>query len=195
MKMRIGISLMAITLAIASGSQTGDLEVTVLDSFGNVIASEVSARLYGEDGYSSRVKGSRSLVWRRVPVGAYTLEVVCSGFRLFSRRVRISGPAQVVTVGLKVASIGDPVSKGLTISGRVEPCPASGAFWVKLFGIFIDDVFQAKVPNNCSFRIEDVSGGSYVGILIEGDTVIDTRTFIVTTESQPVTFTARGVMR
>jgi hypothetical protein len=175
-------------MSAASAVDRTNLRIQVVDAFGTAVRSGLRASLYAESGLVAEGTGGTPLVLNNVPYGRYRLETTGSGFRVNSTRIKLSQPGQEVTVGLVLEKVGDPEPQGLTLTGRVARCSHRSPMWVKLIGLFTDEIVQASLGPDCTFRIPDLDGGRYLAVLFDGSTVMGIKEVRVTVDSAPLVF-------
>lgn len=180
------VQMIAVTALF--GVDLGRVRMEVVDAFGSEVTSGIKANLYKDGTRVAEAVGGSPLLLQGLPYEHYRLEIVCPGFRIYSGLIRISEPDRILRIGLRLDHVGDPEPKGLVLSGKVLRCARGPAMWIRLVGIFTDDTAQTRVRPDCSFRIPDLVGGRYFGILLDGTTVKDTKEVTVDQGSAPLVF-------
>lgn len=187
---RLGV--LAATLP-TSGADLGHLRVEVVDAYGMPIREGIRATLLHEMQVVREAHGSSPLVFPNLRVGRYLLTIHCVGARPVFK-VLIVPPGEYTTrVGLVLATTGDPEPRGITISGEARPCRADQALWVKLVGVYADEVAVARVSESCRFRFFGLSGGYYVALLLDGGSIREAKVVRVDWRSTEIIFGEKTV--
>ena len=188
MRLKTFLAIQMAAAISALAADRGKVRIEVVDAFGAELNRGVQASLYKESSLVAKETGGSPILLKDIGYGHYTLEIICPGFRRYSRRIVLSQPDQNVKVGLALDKVGDPEAQGLTIVGKVTRCSPKSSMWVRLVGLFTNEVSQASVGSGCAFRLTDLDGGRYLAILFDGRTLRDTKEVKVTVDSPPLVF-------
>ena len=119
---------------------------------------------------SSVLKGT---VADKVPYGTYTIRVWAPGFRRAQREVRVMQPEVSIRTQLSVSM---ECGSFHEIMGSIRNVNPNSEAWVKLVPVRGTGGAEAPVGRNGAFLLSGLHDGPYVLIVMEGSTVVHTRT-------------------
>lgn len=182
--------LLLLAGAMNLAAADSQLRLEFVDSFGNPVQAGVQVSIFEGSNLVARSISNPAVL--RVPYGKYRLRAECPGFELLTKTITVSEPDQSMRVGLLLGKVGDPEPPGLVLAGNVHPCSAASQTWVKVIGLFTDEVGEARVQANCQFRMPNLGGGYYLAFVLHEGSVRDAKVIKVTAETPPVSFAADG---
>jgi len=115
----------------------------------------------------------RGAVSKRIPFGVHTLGVSGPGFRAVQREVRIDQPD--VSIRAQLSASMECVGFA-EITGSVRPAPLDRELWVKLVPARGSGDVETRVGRNGNFLVSGLEVGDYFLFVVEGKTIVSTRT-------------------
>ena len=148
---------------------SADVTITVLSTFGRPIeGAQITLTNIGPQQEFHSQGGAATL--QGVPYGLYQLEVRLNGFLPRQERIRIYQTKLQLQIGLELAPIHGYQQP--EVVGSVEGATRTDKLWVRLIGLFTNDLVENRVDTSKKFRLVGMPAGRYVLLLFERGTLI-----------------------
>lgn len=149
--------------------QSGELEVTALDSVGSPIAN-LAIQVEGFERRYIRAGENRV----RLPYGRHRVSVSAPGFEGHKADVDVYTPSVTLRVELRVGSLGCPPGPAL-IGGVVQGLTHDVEAWVKMVALRGSDCREARIERSGKFLLASRSYSDYLLVVVQGKRVLHSR--------------------
>lgn len=151
---------------------TAIVHIVTVDVSGNEIPSATVTRFEPLDD-QPKFKGKFvSGTAQKVPYGMYRLRASANNFWSSERQVTVLQPEVWVVIELQFGVENGPPRSDL--KGVVSSGSKHGKFWVRLSGLYSNEVFDEPVDDSGSFQLGWIPQGQYILIVREADHVLKT---------------------
>ncbi len=176
--MRAKLFLMLSTALLCSGEciqvgppQFGRIEIQAFSSLERLPNFEIDLVQVGSGkSLTSKFHGA---VASRIPYGLYRVRVSAPGFRSIERELLLDQPALVVRAQLTVSM---ECGGSAQIDGSIQPAPGGRELWVKVVPAIGSGGSEAPVGRDGKFLIAGLDGGDYLLLVLDGKSIVHTRT-------------------
>jgi hypothetical protein len=159
----------------AGNLRSAAIHVQVVDYFGRPLTSATITLAASAPNPSAGRFTATGVDMLGVPFGDYVLKVSVPGFKAYSERVDVDRDGIWLSAAMEASMI-DTSTSDPVLTGEIRPHPnGHGRVWAGLLGIYNSVRVEAPVSEGGLFHLDPRVDGIYVLVILNDDTVLDTR--------------------
>jgi hypothetical protein len=185
MPVRLWLALFAPLICAGQTPKTGRIEVQAFDFIGRPLRN-ISVDLAALGRQAGPAVEFQGAVAERVPYGTYKIRVGAPAYAAVERDIRLNQAELAVRVELPLPMEGHDYA---SVSGSIKPVPRGRKLWVKVVPLYGTGGSEALVRPDGSFRVAGLDEGSYVLVVLDGESILHTETLTRVSGDRSVSIT------